>query len=407
MGRVEEKRETIMNIPSDEKFKSFIEEFHIGKYNNPSSIPPEIWGSKAWETLNKKSVEEIFIQLIRFNIERAKRTMPIVYGKVYDDKDLSGDKVNTLEDFWDIPLLVKDATINGISFREKVKENPFILLPNDVKSGTYVYKSGGTKGVATPTFLTNFDIEVEGTSVKKCFEYMGIKQGDTILSTYNPTHKGGEMIKVAANKLGATFIPRRMNDTSEEVINTINMYNANVLSTVQGPLEEGDKTKKGGGVDFLSLVEAGQHVLEEKVDKLFITGYKLIPEVITWAESFNKSLTTALGSSEALPQATNTNFPDGLCKFNFLHILNGPHFVEVLKLESGAMVPVKKGEEGILVYTTLAREGTLYIRYSPGDIAKVITNEGECKCGLNTKIISDIGRADTPQDVITAGCCIG
>jgi len=237
---------------------------------------------------------------------------------------------------------------------------------------------------------------------------MGIKKGDVGLSTYNPTHKGGQWIQESFAKLGMRFIPRRTNDSAEETIETINHYNVNVLATVQGPIMEGDQTKKGGGVDFMSLVAAGQDVLEKNVNTLFITGYVLIPEVIAWAEAHGKKLATTLGSSEAIAQATSTIGPnDRLCKYNNMHVLNGPHYVEVVKEESGVMVPARKGEEGILVYTTLAREGTIYIRYAPGDSAKIVAGEGECVCGLRSELITDILRIDTPTDVIAAGCCIG
>src|SRR3989338_5381327 len=120
--------DTITNtIVIEEKFRSFLEEFRACNYNNPLIIPPEIWASPAWETVDKNIIEEIFTQFIKFAIERAKITMPLVYKKAYDDRDISGNTINTMQDFWSVPILVKDATINGISFREKVKENPFIL----------------------------------------------------------------------------------------------------------------------------------------------------------------------------------------------------------------------------------------------------------------------------------------
>ena len=75
--------------------------------------------------------------------------------------------------------------------------------------------------------------------------------------------------------------------------------------------------------------------------------------------------------------------------------------------EDGIIVPVKKGETGLLVYTTIAREGTIYIRYAPGDEATLIKNESECTCGIKTEIISDIKRIDSPNDIISTGCCVG
>jgi hypothetical protein len=236
---------------------------------------------------------------------------------------------------------------------------------------------------------------------------MGMKKGDVMLSTYNPTHKGGEIIKESASVLGIELIPRRTTDSIKEVIRDIQHYSVNIVATVQGPLTEGDNTKKGGGVDFIGLVSEGQDVLEENVGTFFVTGYKLIDEVINWAEAYKKNLATTLGSSEAIPQATSTIGSAGrVCKYNNMHLIYGPHFPEVVKYESGSMVPVKKNETGILIYTTLAREGTRYLRYAPGDSVKYLGTT-DCPCGRKTPLITDISRIDVPNEIVQNGCCIG
>ncbi len=390
----------------NEQFREFYERFSEGKYASATDVEPHLWSSSFWDTMSKKIRDEVFLFFIRAAVQRAMKTMPSLYKKDYEKKGIVPERMETWEDFIQIPGLIKDSSINGVGFREKVRENPFIMKPAGIRETT-VYKSGGTRGVPTPTFITHKDREIESHGLKRCFEYMGINSNSVMLSTYNPTHKGGELIKESMLKIGGAYIPRRTTDDAEETIKTIEHYKANVLAAVQGPIVEGDSTKKGGGVDFMSLVEAGQDVLEKNIDILFITGYVLIPEVINWAETHNKILATTLGSSEAIPQATSTSFANGLCKYNNLHVLNGPHFVEVVKEESGMLVPAKLGEEGILCYTTLAREGTLYIRYMPGDSAKLVSGHDTCKCGLKSEIITDIGRLDIQEDVIATGCCIG
>lgn len=391
----------------EEEFKIFLEDFKSGKYENPLQIPPEIWGLHGWETLDRKTVHEIFLPLIRWQVARAAKAMPLIYKKAYEEKQINAKKIETIEDFWNIPALTKDASVQGFGFRDKVRDNPDAMLPSDVNSATCVYKSGGTRGVATPTYITCLDREIESHALKRCFEYMGFKKS-TSLSTYNPTHKGGELIKEALMKMGIKFVPRRTTDSVEETLRTIKSYGVKALATVQGPIQEGDKTRKGGGVDFFSLVESGEKILEQNIDILFITGYILIPELIEWAEAKNKNLATTLGSSEAIPQATSTNLgKNRLCKHNNMHLLNGPHYVEILKEEGGILVPVKKGEEGILAYTTVAREGTIYIRYFPGDAVLLSENEGKCPCGIKSEIISGVHRIDIPEDVVEAGCCIG
>lgn len=382
-------------------FNEITKSIQNGQYKNGLEVPFYAWAYPEWDNLSQSDAQKLFLPFFKDSIEQAREKMPKIYAGYRPNL-----KIETIDDFYHLPMLVKDSSSSSIGFRNVVAKDPFAMLPKGVEC-SIIFKSGGTKGVATPTFITSNDRLIESSGLKRCFLAMGMKKGDTILSTYNPTHKGGEIIKEAATDMGMHFIPRRTTDSASDVIQTIERYNVNILAAVQGPIAEGDQTKKGAGVDFISLVEKGQDVLESKVDTYFITGYKLIDEVIAWAETYGKNLATTLGSSEAIPQATSTlGAATRFCRYNNLHLNYGPHFVEVLKLESGTLVPVKKGETGILVYTTLAREGTRYIRYAPGDSAQFI-GERDCPCGRKSPLITNIMRIDVPNEIVQTGCCIG
>lgn len=399
-----------MKLQVDERFKQFLEDFRSGKYDDPLKVPLGIWSSFAWELIDAKTSEEIFLHFLRYQVERAKRTMPAIYKKPYEERKISGTGLESMSDFYQVPALVKDSTTAGIGMREKVKINPYVMLPSDVKKGYFVFKSGGTRGVPTPTFITRLDREIESSAWTRGTRYEGISEGDVALTTYNPTHKGGEEMKENIEKMGMTCVIKRTNEEAADVIKAIKDYKVNVLYTVQGPVSESDAQQKGPGVNLLKLIEAGHDILEKQIKILFLGGYRLVPEAIEWAKTTSIPLVTLLGSSEAIPQATNTAFnldATRTCVENNLHLLNGPHLVEVVKEESGVLVPTKNGEPGILAYTTIAREGTIYLRYFPGDSAKVVKDYGECSCGLKSRIITDVGRIDIPEDVIETGCCIG
>ena len=393
-----------VHLKLDESFKAFQEDMINEKYASPLQIPINIWQNPSWELLKKEELEELLLPFLQFSLHRAIKTIPVYKGAY---KNIP--KIDSFQDFQSIPILVKDSTNGDIGFREKMITNPYILSPNDIKSHYQVYRSGGTKGEATPTFITPLDREIESAALARAFSYIGFSEGDRILSTYNPTHKGGEEIKESILKIGATYIPRRSTDSAEDLIKLIEHYNINAVITSQGPVSDGDKVAKGGGTSLLSLIEAGHDVIEKHVEKIALAGYNIIDDVINWAQTFKKPVASLLGSSEAIPQGASISSPNGtkICQFNNLHLFNGPHYIEVVKEEDNTIVPVKKGEKGLLVYTTIAREGTIYIRYAPGDEATLLVNESECECGLKSKIISNINRIDNPNDIISTGCCIG
>lgn len=392
-----------VNFKIDDKFKSFMEDVSNGKYDSPLKIPLDIWSNQSWELLDEKELKSLLLPFLKFTINRAIKTIPI-YKKAYKDNL----KIDSFEDFYSVPILVKDSNEVGIGFREKILTDPYILLPRDIKSNYSVYKSGGTKGVATPTFITPLDREIESAAFTRIFKYIGFKEGDRILSTYNPTHKGGEEIKETILKLGATFIPRRTTDSAKDIIETIKHYKVNGLVAAQGPVSDGDKQSKGGGVSFLELIESNNDTIES-VEKIALGGYNMPEEAINWSQTFNKPIGSLMGSSEAIPQAGSFSSLESkrACQFNTLHLFNGPHYVEIVKQEDNMIVPIKKGERGLLIYTTIAREGTIYIRYAPGDEATIVNDSSTCECGLKSKIISDVNRIDNPNDIISTGCCIG
>ncbi len=394
----------VPQLKIDESFKAFQEDVANGKYTSPLQIPIKIWGNPSWELLKKQELEELLLPFLQFSLSRAIKTMP-----VYKDAYKNNPQLDSFGDFQSVPILTKDSTKSDVGFREKVSANPYILLPNDIRTNCQIYKSGGTKGVATPTFITPLDREIESAAFARGFKYAGFKESDRVLSTYNPTHKGGEEAKEAILKIGATYMPRRLTDSVEDVIKTIEHYGVNAIITSQGPISHGDKEVKGGGISLLGLIEAGHDVIEKHIQKIVLGGYGIIDEVINWSQSFEKPVASLLGSAEAIPQAGSTLLPISTkdCNFNNLHVFNGPHYIEVVKEEDNTIVPVKKGEKGLLIYTTIAREGTIYIRYAPGDEATLAKDEGECRCGLKSKIISNINRIDNPNDIISTGCCVG
>ena len=395
-----------MKLNIDDEFKTVIEGIEAGRYETPLQIPERAWYSKGWELIGKKKFEELMLPFLNWQINRARTQMPDIYSSPYAEKKIG--KIDEISDFWEIPGLIKDSKKGSLGIRHKVKINPKVMLPRDVQSPCFVYKSGGTRGVPTPTFITRKDREIESWGFARGFEYEGMERGDIALTTYNPTHKGGEEIKEGFEKAGITAILKRTTDSAKDTIETMKTYGVNILLTVQGPVHEHEAQQKSTGANLLNLIEEGQETLE-KLKVLFLGGYRLIPEATAWSDAHNIPLVTLLGSSEAIPQATNTNFGprNRTCVGNNLHTLNGPHYIEILKEEGGLLVPAKKNEDGILAYTTIAREGTIYIRYLPGDSAKIIKNEGECECGLKSSVITDVGRIDIPEDVLQTGCCIG
>src|SRR5205823_10408749 len=62
-----------------------------------------------------------------------------------------------------------------------------------------------------------------------------------------------------------------------------------------------------------------------------------------------------------------------------LHVIESAYYAEVI--QPNGIEPVKRGETGELVLTTLARTGSPVLRYRTGDLVKCGAKNGACECG--------------------------
>lgn len=390
-------------------------------------IPTGAFALHGWDLLSEERQFAMTLPFLRQQVARAKASMRDIYGA-----SLAAIDPAALidEDAWHrVPVLMKDdAPEFGIKgFRQVANDRPTVMKPTDLKHSSIPFGSGGSMGKYTSTFVTLLDREREIHGFGRSMKYFGVTQGDAALYTYNTTHKGGQWIQESLMALGADTVVRRSDEGPERVLQNMVDYKVNVLVTVQQPYEAMQNQAKAAGVNLHSLIEtslenpekyAGVLVPDEngrkQVEFIFLGGFEIVPYAQQLAKDYlnDTPIATCLGSSEAIPQACSVNprlAPSGDCHLNNLHLLQGPHFVEIVKQSGDAWVPVAKGEEGLLVYTSWARDGTLWIRYAPGDVATKMLDDGECSCGIQSPVITNVHRKDAAERgaLLVNGCAAG
>ncbi len=380
----------------------------------------------GWDNVDQDRLFTMILPFLKEQLGRCKSEMPGMYAETL--ADIHPHSIRTQEDWYRVPLCVKDTNKeNGLrGFRETVNANPRLLKPNDINSPVVTFGSGGTLGKYTPTFITVHDREREVEAFGRSIKYHGIAAGDTAISTYNLTHKGGQWIQESLVALGVNVLLRRPEEGPDKILENIRDYKANVLFTVQQPIENMDKQAKSAGINLHDLVEKSlenpQHegILvpdkdgQRQIEFVFLGGFEIVPYALDLARNYlgDIPIATCLGSSEAIPQACSTNpalTSQAQCHHNNLHLLNGPHYIEVVKKDKDSWKPVDKGEEGYLIYTSFARDGTIWMRYWPGDVATLALKEGECSCGLFSPVITNVHRANASEQnaLLFNGCAQG
>lgn len=397
-----------------------------GSIQDYRQIHPEAFAWHGWDLISEERLLAIILPFLRQQIKRAKSGMPLIYGDRL--ADIEATTIRSADDWQRVPILVKDEDREyGLAgFRQVANQNPTALRPGDADANTAVFGSGGSLGKYTPTFVTMTDRARETNAWRRGHDYHGLTSGDTVLYTYNTTHKGGQWMQESLWAQGANVILRRPEEGAQQVLENIKKYGVNVLFTVQQPYEAMHRQDKASGINLHNLVLTSlenpeYHGLiipsaggEKQVEFIFLGGFEIVPYAMELVETYlaNTPVATLLGSSEAIPQACSTNpvlTPGGPCHYNNLHLLHGPHYIEIVKPEDGGWVPVEKGEEGLLVYTSWARDGTIWIRYAPGDVATKALNEGECPCGIKSPVITNVHRKDVQEraELLIQGCAAG
>jgi phenylacetate-CoA ligase len=415
-------------------FLALEEKILDGTIKDYRQIHPEAFSWRGWDLIPQERIFQMILPFLKSQLVRASRTMPAIYRDSLASID--PDQIRDASDWQRVPLLVKDpdGQDGSAGFRQAVNQNPRLLKPSDLRSAAAAFGSGGSLGKYTPTYVTAQDRARETQAWRRGHTYHGLLPNDVALYTYNTTHKGGQWMQESLMLHGVDVLLRRPEEGPKDVLQNLLDYGANVLFTVQPPLEitkgqdlpEGHPASKAAGINLHTLVMAslenplfrGVLVPDEtgrrQVEFIFLGGFEIVPYALELAGQYlnDVPLATLLGSSEAIPQACSTNpalTPDGLCHYNHLHLLQGPHYVEILKQDDGSWRPVSKGEEGQLVYTSWARDGTIWLRYAPGDLATLIAAEGECPCGLYSPVIGGVRRAN-PQEqsaLFESGCAAG
>jgi phenylacetate-CoA ligase len=413
-------------LHAEPEFLDLEKQILSGAIKSYRDIPAHAFSMQGWEMIESERILKMAFPFLREQVARARETMPAIYGENLRSVDLSSLK--SMDDWYKVPLLRKDddpeSTQRG--FRGEVNKDPLVMKPKDLRAPVLPFGSGGTQGKWTPTFLTLDDRARESHGLRRMLRLWGFDVGDTVLSTYNPTHKAAQYFQEALLLSGMNVVMRRPEEDSKAVLENMKDYKVVGLLTVQQPIEHITNQAKSGGINLHSLVETSLENAQyrgvlvpddsgrKQIQIVVLIGFDVVPYAFELQKEHLRGtpLVQGLGSSEAAPQGACTNeavTPTALCHNNNSHLLQGPHLVEIVKRDGDRWIPVKKGEEGWIVYTSWARDGTLWIRYVAGDVGTLMLNEGECTCGLKSPVVTGVSRKNKQerQQLLVTGCASG
>ncbi len=325
----------------------------------------------------KYLVEYIDPELLQnLQLERLKKVSKHLYDNVpyyrgaFDGIGIKPQDIQSISDISTLPLTDKETLRSNYPFgmfavpMEKVKE---------------IHASSGTTGKPVVVAYTENDINVWSEVMARSLHAVGASEYDVVQNAYGyGLFTGGLGVHYGSIELGATVVPMSSGGSKRQ-LQLMHDFQTTVLTCTPSY-----------AVYLAEIAEAEGYDPKKSPIKIGIHGAE------PWSDAMRVQIEAAwgikaydiYGLSEIIGPgvAVECEGQDGL------HVWADHFLPEVIDPKTGKAV--NDGEDGMLVFTTLTKDATPFLRYATKDIVSMTT--GKCPhCGRTMPRISRIkGRTD-------------
>lgn len=283
------------------------------------------------------------------------------YRRVFRDNGININDIRTTEDLVKIPFTEKkDLQLHNADF---------LCVPPE-KIIDYITTSG-TLGDPVTFGCTDKDLDRLAYNEMKSFSCAGVKPGNIVqlMTTLDKRFMAGLAYFLGIRKLGASVI-RVGNGMPELQWDTINRLKPDTIMCVPSFILRLIEYAEMNGIDYRNssirrIIGIGEGLREQDFS-LNLLGNRI-------KEKWDVDLFATYSSTEM--EATFSECPFG-CG-GHVH----PELI-IVEIIGDNNLPVKDGEVGEVVITTLGVEGMPLLRFRTGDMSSKVT--GECRCGRNS-----------------------
>ena len=285
-----------------------------------------------------------------------------------DEKGLKPEDIKGVEDLTKLPFAYKS------DLRDYY---PYGLFAEPLENIKRVHASSGTTGKRIVVGYTENDLDMWSDCIARMLTAIGITNKDIFQVSFGyGLFTGGFGLHAGIEKIGATVIPMSSGNTPLQIQTMIDFKATAICCTPSYAMYIAEEIEKLGLKDQLSLKVGifgaepwSDNMRREIEDKLGIKAYDIY------------------GLSEILGPGVSCE-----CEYQCgMHVWED-HFIPEI-LDPDTLEPVKEGESGELVFTTITKEGFPVIRYRTRDICSL--NYEQCKCGrTHVRMRKPSGRSD-------------
>lgn len=328
----------------------------------------------ALETQSRAEWEALKLRLLKAHLRHAYDNSPY-YRASFDAASLHPDHLRSLDDLRRFPTI--DKTI--LRARQQVRPILGDLAAVPEREVVYVSASSGSTGIPTLSPFTQEDFDEWIDYEARQFWSSGLRPTDRYAHSLNFSLFIGGPCVLGAQKLGALSI-HAGTVPSERLLTILRQFQATAIWTTPSYAWYLGETAVKEGIDLKR---------DLAVKRIFVAGEPggSIPETRNRIESlWGASVYDYYGLSDIFGSCA------GMCEEkDGLHWAEDHILVEVLDPETDE--PVKEGERGEMVLTTLKKRARPLIRFRTGDIVSFTTEP--CRCGRTSQRLLGVhGRLD-------------
>ena len=327
---------------------------------------------KYWEEsiecMERSDLEKLQLEQLKKTIRKAALTP--FYKNLFEEKNINAGDIHSVKDISKLPFTTKEDLRNNY---------PFGLSAVPLKEVVRLHSSSGTTGNPTVVLHTQKDLDEWANQVARCMYMVGLRDTDVFQNTSGyGMFTGGLGFQYGAERLGALTVPAAAGNSMRQ-IKFIRDFGTTALHAIPSYATRLAEVFDEMGLDprkdtqLTTLCIGAEPHSEEQRKRI---------ENLLGVKAYN-----CFGMSEMNGPGVAFECPEQ----NGLHIWEDYVLVEILNPET--LQPVKDGEIGELVLTTLNREAMPLIRYRTRDLTRILP--GDCPCGRTHKRIARLqGRSD-------------
>ena len=327
-----------------------------------------IW-NETIECMDREEMRKLQSLRLKRVVEHAYHNSPF-YRKKMQEMGIAPDDIQTIDDITKLPFTVK----------QDLRDNyPFGLMAVPMSEIVRLHASSGTTGKPIVVGYTRKDLGIWAEVVARCLTAYGLTKNDSVQVSYGyGMFTGGLGFQYGAEKLGCLTVPAAAGNTKRQ-IKFITDFGTTCLHIIPSYATRLAEVMYEMGLD------------PRRDTKLHTVCIGAEPHSEEQRRRIEQLLGVKAYNCFGMSEMNGPGVAFECTEQNGLHIWEDNVIVEII--DPVTLQPVKEGEVGEMVLTTINREAMPLLRYRTRDLTCVLP--GECPCGRTHKRLARFkGRSD-------------